>query len=121
MAKPSRKLLMIIALFLIALISLEIFLRKALGLGSMVLFQEDIAIEYIPAPNQHSVRFGNKVAYNEFSMRSLPIDADDRCIVLGFGDSVLNGGTLTDQDSIATTIVEKQLQRTQRKHKIFEY
>ena len=78
----------------------------------MVLFQEDNAIEYIPAPNQHSVRFGNKIAYNEYSMRSLPIDADDRCIVLGFGDSVLNGGTLTDQDSIATTIVEKQLQRT---------
>ena len=91
---------------------MEIFLRKALGLGSMVLFQEDKAIEYIPAPNQHSVRFGNKIAYNEFSMRSLPIDADDKCIVLGFGDSVLNGGTLTDQDSIATTIVEKQLQRT---------
>src|SRR5688572_12431893 len=110
MSRPTRKLLVIIALFLIALISLEIFLRKALGLGSMVLFQEDPAIEYIPAPNQHSVRFGNKVAYNEYSMRSLPIDADDRCIVLGFGDSVLNGGTLTDQDSIATTLVEKQLQ-----------
>ena len=45
-------------------------------------------------------------------MRSLPIGTNDGCTVLGFGDSVLNGGTLTDQDSIATTIVEKQLRRT---------
>ena len=111
MAKSSRKLLGIFALFLIALISTEIFLRMALGLGSMILYREDNTMEYIPAPNQHSVRFGNKVVYNEYSMRSLPIGANDGCIILGFGDSVLNGGTLTDQDSIATTIVEKQLQR----------
>ena len=112
MTRSRRKLLVIIALFLVALISSEIFLRTALGLGSMILFLDDNAMEYIPAPNQHSVRFGNKVAYNEYSMRSLPIGASDECIVLGFGDSVLNGGTLTDQDSIATTIVEKQLRRT---------
>jgi lysophospholipase L1-like esterase len=111
MTNRRRKVLVIIALFLTALISLEIFLRKVWGLGSMVLFKEDKAIEYLPAPNQHSVRFGNKIVYNEYSMRGLPIEADDGCIVLGFGDSVLNGGTLTDQDSLATTIVEKQLQQ----------
>jgi len=112
MSKSNRKWFVIIGLFLIALVSAEIFLRLALGLGSMVLFLEDDAIEYIPAPNQHSVRFGNKIDYNEYSMRSLSIAANDGCIVLGFGDSVLNGGTLTDQDSIATTIVEKQMRQT---------
>jgi hypothetical protein len=112
MTKSNRKWLVIIGLFLIAFISSEIFLRLALGLGSMILFREDSTIEYIPVPNQHSVRFGNKIAYNEYAMRSLPIDTTDGCNVLGFGDSVLNGGTLMDQDSIATTIVEKQLRRT---------
>jgi hypothetical protein len=112
MTKPNRKWLVIIGLFLIVLVSSEIFLRLGLGLGNMILYLEDDAIEYIPAPNQHSVRFGNKIDYNEYSMRSLSIGENDGCIVLGFGDSVLNGGTLTDQDSIATTIVEKQMRRT---------
>jgi len=42
-------------------------------------------------------------------MRNEPLTNDDKCVVLGFGDSVINGGALTDQDSLATTIVEKQL------------
>lgn len=75
----------------------------------MVLFDDDPAIEYIARPNQDRMRFGNKIIYNEFSMRSKPIQRSDSCIVLGFGDSVVNGGALTDQDSLATSIVENRL------------
>jgi hypothetical protein len=106
----KRKLVVIVLVFSITLIFVEIALRKVWGLGDMILFQADPAFEYIPKPNQNKVRFGNKNIYNEYSMRSLPLNKDDTCIVLGFGDSILNGGVLTDQDSLATTIVENQLQ-----------
>lgn len=113
MPKSKRKLfLVVLLLLLVAFISLEFFLRKVWGLGDMtILFQEDPAFEYIAKPNQQKFRFGNKIIYNEHSMRSLPLREEDECVILGFGDSVLNGGTLTDQDSLATTIVENQLQQ----------
>lgn len=75
----------------------------------MLLFKEDENFEYISEPNQFKERFGYSNLYNEYSMRSKPISPEDTCIVLGFGDSVLNGGVLTDHDSLATTIVENQL------------
>jgi len=108
--KRMRKLLVITSVLLIALIVVEVALRKLYGFGDMsILFQEDPAFEYIAKPNQDKVRFGNKVVYNEFSMRSLPLSDKDKCIVLGFGDSIINGGTVIDQDSLATTITENQL------------
>lgn len=112
MRKSRRRLLIIFMIFIItAFVGTEILLRKMWGFGDMsILFQEDPDFEYIEQPNQDKVRFGNKVIYNEYSMRSLPLRTEDECVVLGFGDSVINGGTLTDQDSLATTIVENRLQ-----------
>jgi len=106
-----RRILIIFLVFIvIASVVAEFALRKLWGLGDgTILFQEDSVFEYIAKPNQNKLRFGNKVIVNELSMRSLPLSKEDECIVLGFGDSVLNGGTLTDQDSVATTIVENQL------------
>ena len=110
MIKSKRKsVVFILVFFLIAFIIGEITLRKVWGLGSMLLYQADSGFEYIPKPNQETVRFGNRIISNEYSMRSLPLSKDDTCIVLGFGDSIINGGALTDQDSLATTIAEKQL------------
>lgn len=90
-------------------VAVEVALRIGWGFGKMLLFQEDKELEYIAKPNQRLTRFGNENIYNEYAMRSLPITKDDDCVVLGFGDSVLNGGTLTDQDSLATTLVENEL------------
>jgi lysophospholipase L1-like esterase len=113
MRKPVRRVLLLFAILtILSVIAAEIALRKLWGLGEMtILFQEDPAFEYIAQPNQDKVRFGHRVVYNEYSMRSLPIEDTNQCIILGFGDSVINGGTLTDQDSLATTIVEKRLQQ----------
>jgi len=96
-------LLSLIAIFIVV----EITLRKVWGFGDMVLFQEDKNFEYIAQPDQERTRFGNRIIVNEYSMRSSSLNDQDSCIVLGFGDSVINGGSLTDQDSLATTIVEK--------------
>jgi hypothetical protein len=94
---------------LITVFVVEILLRVIWGFGNMVLFFDDPGFEYLATPNQDKTRFGNHIFYNEYSMRSKPLAKSDSCIVLGFGDSVINGGTLTDQDSIATSIVEKLL------------
>lgn len=42
-------------------------------------------------------------------MRSPELSASDSAYILGLGDSVINGGTLTDQDSLATTLISKAL------------
>lgn len=111
MRRGNKRLVLIVMIFVvIASIAGEFALRKLWGFGEMaILFDESPLYEYIAQPNQDKIRFGNRVVYNEYSMRSLPLKDSDDCIVLGFGDSVINGGALTDQDSLATTIVEQRL------------
>ncbi|WP_455638001.1 hypothetical protein [Parabacteroides sp.] len=80
----------------------EIYLRQAWGFCDSVLMQSDSDFEYIAQPDQNRYRFKKHILYNEYSQRSSPVDSS-AFIVLGLGDSVLNGGVLTDQDSTATT------------------
>ncbi|HTE32623.1 MAG TPA: hypothetical protein VK666_19720 [Chryseolinea sp.] len=103
----SRYLWLAAILIALAVIA-EVTLRLKWGFGQMVLFDEDPGYEYIARPNQNRMRFGNTIVYNEYSMRSDPLLASDSCVILGFGDSVVNGGTLSDQDSLATTMVERE-------------
>ncbi|MES2836978.1 MAG: hypothetical protein V4667_05610 [Bacteroidota bacterium] len=93
---------------LVLVVLLEITLRLY-GLGNPVLYIEDADYEYIYAPNQDVKRFGNHIVTNEFGMRSKPINKNDSIVVLIIGDSVLNGGTQVDQDSLTTTILENSL------------
>lgn len=94
------------AIALIALIILgEILARWGLGLGTPPLSIPGPGIEYMFAPNQDVYRFHNHQVYNELGMRGPPLDqveAPRRVMV--FGDSVLNGGNLTDQAELATTL-----------------
>jgi len=78
--------------------------------------REDLDFEYIPQPDQDRHRFGKHIYYNHFSMRSEEVDSTAE-IILGFGDSIFNGGTFLDQDSIASTILSKNLTK-QKGHKI---
>lgn len=57
------------------------------------------------APDQEVYRFGNLQAYNAQGMRSPPMETvfQPRRILV-FGDSVLNGGNLTDQSELGTTL-----------------
>lgn len=66
-------------------------------------------IDYMFAPNQDVDRFGNRLLYNEYGMRNRPVTVwGDARRVLVFGDSVLNGGNLTDHESLATTAAMRQ-------------
>ena len=89
------------------LMCLELILRLVFGFCDAVLYQPSDAYEYIAQPNQHRYRFFSHIDYNSYSQRSEEPDST-RTIVLGLGDSVIFGGTMLDQDSIATTLFSKE-------------
>lgn len=101
----KRKVYIIVSLCLIVFV--EIILRYAFGFCDAVLYQPSPAYEYIAQPNQHRYRFFSHIDYNSYSQRSDEPDST-KTIVLGLGDSVIFGGTMLDQDSIATTLFSKE-------------
>lgn len=96
-----------LSIFLIFFSIIEIILRYVLGFCDAVLYQSSPAYEYIAQPNQHRYRFFSHIDYNSYSQRSDEPDST-KTIVLGLGDSVIFGGTMLDQDSIATTLFSKE-------------
>lgn len=100
-------------MLIIGVLSLELFCRFYLGLGDPPLSIADAEIEYLFSPNQTCRRFGNLVHYNGYSMRSDDFGANkadpNEYRVMVFGDSVVNGGALTDQSRLATTLLQKDL------------
>jgi hypothetical protein len=94
----------------------EAYLRYYWGFCDAVLTQESDKFEYIAQPNQNRFRFRKRLRYNEYSMRSDSSQISDSIRILGFGDSVLNGGTQTEQDSLATSIIEHRLSQDYSKN-----
>ena len=88
-------------------ILLELILRYVFGFCDAVLYQSSPAYEYIAQSNQHRYRFFSHIDYNSYSQRSEEPDST-KTIVLGLGDSVIFGGTMLDQESIATTLFSKE-------------
>ena len=101
----KRKVYIIVSLCLIVFV--ELILRYVFGFCDAVLYQSSPAYEYIAQPNQHRYRFFSHIDYNSYSQRSEEPDST-KTIVLGLGDSVIFGGTMLDQDSIATTLFSKE-------------
>lgn len=93
----------------LGLLLIEGALRLFFGFGTPPLFISDPDYEYIYAPNQDIHRFGGRLITNNFSMRSDALSVDDSIRVLIFGDSILNGGMQTDQDELATSIMEREI------------
>jgi len=104
----KKRLVVFTIIIIIGLFVVETFLRIYLGFCDTVLMREDAGYEYIAMENQKRNRFQNFIKYNSYSMRS-----DELCknatIILGFGDSVINGGVMTDHDSLATTLLSDTL------------
>lgn len=96
-----------LSIFLISFSIFEIILRYVFGFCDAVLYQSSPAYEYIAQPNQHRYRFFSHIDYNSYSQRSEEPDST-KTIVLGLGDSVIFGGTMLDQDSVATTLFSKE-------------
>lgn len=89
-------------------------MRTCFGFCDTVLMKENSDYEYVAQENQNRSRFRNYIKYNSVSMRSEDIDTT-ALIILGFGDSVINGGVLTDHDSLATTLLSKKLSKIHEK------
>jgi lysophospholipase L1-like esterase len=99
-------------LFFLALIGglLVEAIGRYYGLCSYPLYVSSEAYEYIHAPHQSLRIYRNRFATNAFSMRSAPIDPQrDTTVALLIGDSVINGGNQTDQDSLASSLLEQRL------------
>ncbi len=105
-----KKKLFFVLFAIIFVIGMELFLRIYFGFCDTVLIQEDLDLEYIAQPNQERFRFRNHIEYNSKSMRSEVLDST-AVKILGFGDSVINGGVQTDQDSLATSLLSKGLSK----------
>ncbi len=101
----SKKCILLISFAVI--VAVELILRLFWGFGTMPLYVESKQYEYISAPNQDLNRFGVHFHTNSHSQRSNELDVD-RKIILGLGDSVINGGSQTDHDSLATSIVSTE-------------
>jgi hypothetical protein len=107
--RPKRLLVLAIA----ALVGGELFARFYLGLGDPPLSEAHPTIEYLFKPNQNVRRFGNSFRTNRYGMRSddfEPQKRDPRELrVMVYGDSVVNGGNLTDQARVGTSILQRTL------------
>lgn len=92
----------LISIFIIVII--ELVLRIFWGFCDAPLSVSSKNYEYIFAPSQRHVRFGNTVSYNSHSQRNSEIN-NNMTPILCLGDSVLNGGVQTDDSELATSIV----------------
>lgn len=95
----------------------ELIAKYGLGLGDPPLSMPDERLDYIFAPNQSCIRFGNTIIYNNASMRCnfevIPEFNGMRIFLVG--DSVVNGGVLTDHHDLATTILQEQVDPSKSK------
>lgn len=90
----------------------EMTARFVLGLGDPPLSVEHPTIEYLFAPSAEYRRFGNQFRTNRYHMRSDEFPQTrvrDEVRVLVLGDSVPNGGNLTDQSELATELLKNKL------------
>ncbi len=88
-------------------------IARLLGIGDPALFVKHPAVEYMYKPSQQVKRLGMRFETNEFGMRSGPVTQGRQgpeVRVMVFGDSVLNGGAMIDQNDLATQILESALE-----------
>jgi len=113
MNRFNRLILRFIVITMVLGVFTELTLRFAVGLGDPPLLMADPEIEYLYKPSREYSRFHNRIAYNAYSMRcdDFPVhkSSPDELRVMVLGDSVINGGNLTDQEELATEIIKKRL------------
>ncbi|MFD2934179.1 hypothetical protein [Spirosoma flavum] len=105
--KKSKYILLLI-IFILILTELA---TRYYGLHQYPLFIESKEFEYIHKPNQVTKIYRNDFMTNEYSMRSKSINKNDTSVVLLIGDSILNGGNTIDQDDLASTLLENNLNK----------
>ena len=107
------KVVLVVLVVLLGLaVLLELSLRLLFGFGNPPIYLADEKIGYLLAPNQRTKRFGNRIAINQYSMRSPSIEVArpiSTLRVLLLGDSVANGAWWTDQEQTISALMATQL------------
>jgi hypothetical protein len=110
---PARMLRWLLIAAIALLASGELLARYYFGLGDPPLSQTHPTIEYYFKPNQNARPFGNVFRTNRYGMRSDDFPPQKRTPaelrILVYGDSVVNGGNLTDHSRLATTYLQTRL------------
>jgi lysophospholipase L1-like esterase len=101
--------MLVVASVAVLLLVAELLARSA-GLHTPVLYQRT-SYGYRVAPDQSLDRFWRAVAYNAQGLRSAPLAApmEGEVRVLCLGDSITNGGTLTDQADTYPHLLQGEL------------
>jgi lysophospholipase L1-like esterase len=102
----------------LCLVTAELVLRLAIGLGNPVLITPDFEAGYILKPNQDVVRFFCRSRIDRNGMRSDPFNgtpAPDTLRILFVGDSITYGTTRVDQKDIFTEILHRNLAKVVHK------
>lgn len=110
----KRTIGLVAAAVLVLFAGAEVSLRSFWGLGDPPLSHADPDYGYAFNANQNLKRFGRRVFYNEHGLRSEPLPASKparELRVLCIGDSVTNGGVLTDQAETYPYRLEAELRR----------
>jgi hypothetical protein len=106
------------AIFVTGLIMGEVIARFGFGLADPPLYMADAEIEYLSRPNQDCHYLGNRIQYNQFSMRSDPMPLEkgpDEIRIMVIGDSVVAGGVKIDQSQLATELLKRNLGEATRR------
>ncbi|NEP10764.1 MAG: SGNH/GDSL hydrolase family protein [Symploca sp. SIO1A3] len=108
------KIALVIVVVVVGLsVILEVLLRSLVGFGNPLIYITDPEIGYLLAPSQQTRRFGNRIAINEYSMRSPTITVnrpESTLRILILGDSVANGAWWTDQQQTISALLATQLE-----------
>lgn len=116
--KKIKILVVVLSVLIAGIIGIEVVARFLLGLGDPPISCADSEIDYLFAPNQHCFRFGNHIIYNAFSMRSSHDPGKETSSIkrriLILGDSVINGGVLTDQKDMANELLDSYMRKSQK-------
>lgn len=94
---------------------------RALGLHTPVLY-EATSYGYRARPLQDIWRFGNHIHYDRFGLRSDGVaaaPAADGLRILCLGDSITNGGAITDQADTYPQILERELRASGKQVEVF--
>ncbi len=119
--KKRLILIWIVGVAIVLLMTSEVIARAYFGLGNPPLSMTHPTIEYMYRPNQDVYRFGNHFMVNQYGMRSIPFThtrQNGEFRIMVFGDSVVNGGALTDQADIATSLLQDSLTKSGYKRAI---
>jgi hypothetical protein len=110
----KKILLKLVVIAVMTLLLSEFLLRFIFGFGTPALYDESESYEYLYKPHQNIERFNNTLTTNKYGMRNKEV-SEHSIKILKLGDSIINGGSQTDNDELSSTILSAEISRVMKK------